>query len=62
MRVYCVWAWDQYYPNGCNGNLKGMYTDKAAAEARVAFIENAGGYDFVDYTEEYVDNGEEDDL
>lgn len=60
MKVYCVWAWDRYYPDGGNGNLKGMYADEAAAKARVAFLENAGWHEFVDYTTEIVDNCEED--
>lgn len=58
MKVYCVWAWDQYYPAGKNGNLKGMYTNRDEAEKRVAQLDT-GTYDYVEMTCEYVEVDDE---
>lgn len=54
MKVYCVWAWDQYYPDGANGNLKGIYADADQAEVRASFVRQNYSYDRVSVTNEIV--------
>jgi hypothetical protein len=51
MTVYCVWVYDTYYPSGA-GDLRGIYTNRADAEAQLAQFT---GYDHMHITEETVD-------
>ena len=57
MKVYCVWAWDQYYPVGSDGNLKGIYYTMEAAKRR---LDEITGYDYTDITTEFVGGAEDD--
>jgi hypothetical protein len=50
--VYCVWAWDQYYPEAAGGNLMGIYTNEEDAFERLKDVKDHGGYDFVRMTTE----------
>jgi hypothetical protein len=38
MQVYAVWAYEQYYPMG-PGDLKGLYTNREDAVARMEELE-----------------------
>jgi hypothetical protein len=52
--VYCVWAWETYYPKSGNGNLKGVYTSQKAAEDIELGLLRSKSYDHVEVTVEYV--------
>lgn len=54
MKVYCVWAWDNYYPYGENGNLKGVYSTFEAAQKRENYIRYHCSFDHVSITTENV--------
>lgn len=54
MTVYCVWAWDQYYPEGGNGNLIGIYTNRDDAVKAVNDEIAMRVCDYVTMTEEVV--------
>lgn len=60
MKVYCVWAWDQYYPEGGERNLKGMYTTQEDAEKRLEYIKQHCSYDYHKMTTEFVGEAEDD--
>ena len=53
MTVYCVWAWYQYYPDGRNGNLKGMFFNEEDALECMRKLGN-DHYDYVEMTTEQV--------
>jgi len=60
MQVYAVWGYDQYYPTG-PGDLKGLYTNREDAVARMEELEaerverGYGGPDYVRMTTETVE-------
>lgn len=51
MTVYCVWAYDNYYPTGPN-DLKGVYLTEEAAEIKAKTILADRRYDHVKVTTE----------
>jgi len=59
MIVYCVWAWDQYYPEGCDRNLKGIYASREAALKLLKQVEEHCSYDYARITTDYVIGPEE---
>ena len=52
--VYCVWAWDNYYPSSGSGNLKGIYINEEMAKAKELELNLEGWYDKVKITSEPI--------
>ena len=57
-QVYCVWAYDNYYPTG-PGDLKGVYTSHKEADKWFAYYQKRRRYDYVEITIEDVKEDEE---
>lgn len=53
MKIYLVWAYDQYYPMGPN-DLKGVFANEMAADLLEQELLDSKGYDFVKVTTETV--------
>ena len=53
MKVYCVWAYEQYYPTG-PGDLQGVYASHEEAYERADYYQKHYSYDYVKVTEEEV--------
>ena len=51
MTVYCVWAYDNYYPTGPN-DLKGVYLTEEAAEVKANALIAGRHFDIVEVTKE----------
>lgn len=49
MTVYCVWAYDNYYPTGPN-DLNGVYLTEEAAEVKANALIAGRLFDIVEVT------------
>lgn len=59
MKVYMVYAWDQYYPTTANSQVQGLFFSEPDAIAKVAELKTGSAYDRADYCEMEIEGAKE---
>jgi len=48
MKVWWVYAWNQYYPSSCLGDLIDTFATAAEADASADSLKDSGNYSYVE--------------